>query len=363
MMTRVSQQFRILLVLGTVPIITGCGYIADKDNIRIAKFMDGYITRGDLDDVIRNMDSDERPEIRTRGDLLMTLEAHIDQRMKSEIADVLEAEAKIHVPREIAAQIYTAKHPDKVIDPQAMKDMGLSDSDIKILEQEREMGIDKETRLLLAEEAVRYRIQEAFQAGALNASDEEIQREYDLRKAELMNPERVTFQGVYFPVTIENCASLAAEARKRLQSGAPVEQVLTYAKESGGDQIEATLQNDGRNVKFASFWESASGSQPGFIVGPIFMPGWERIQRNAQNQAVREILPDAYLVAVVREQIPETQKTLEQAKDELLGYLLYNKMINRLREEFSVEVYPEKLPDPSMYDTEDYMPKQTKHQA
>ena len=54
-------------------------------------------------------------------------------------------------------------------------------------------------------------------------------------------------------------------------------------------------------------------------------------------------------MCIIEQRTPPIQKTLEQAKQDLTAPLLYAKMMAELRTKHRVEVYEDKLPDPSMY--------------
>lgn len=64
-----------------------------------------------------------------------------------------------------------------------------------------------------------------------------------------------------------------------------------------------------------------------------------------------ERIPDSLLVAQIVDEVPETQKTLEESKPDLTPLILYAKVMDQLRKEHGVSLFEDKLPDPSMYDT------------
>ena len=97
-----TPQFRLRLAVAALAVLwgTGCGMIADKGRIRVAKIDDDYITRDDLDEVIYETPGEERPEIRSRSDLLVVLQTHIDTLIKWELAQQLEVDAIVVVDEE-----------------------------------------------------------------------------------------------------------------------------------------------------------------------------------------------------------------------------------------------------------------------
>ncbi len=60
-------------------------------------------------------------------------------------------------------------------------------------------------------------------------------------------------------------------------------------------------------------------------------------------------MPAAFLVLEVIAHEPERQKTLEEATNELATAILRHKVMERLRAEHGVQVYPENLPNPAGY--------------
>jgi parvulin-like peptidyl-prolyl isomerase len=77
------------------------------------------------------------------------------------------------------------------------------------------------------------------------------------------------------------------------------------------------------------------------------MPASDLMGQDAQGRPVQRRTPDGYIVFEVLQHVPATQKTLEDAKGDLAHDILYAKMIAKLRTDNGVEVYEDKLPDPS----------------
>jgi len=343
---------RFAVVLMAVPVLAGCGLLADKDRIKIARIDDKHITRGDLEKAIREMPSDERHIIRTKGDILNALQEHLDSLLKDIYTNQLLAEEKIHVPREAATARFLAAHPEFAAELSAeqLKEIG-GGADQSFWEEEREARVDRELRKMQREYAIAYLINEAVQNGTMPITEEEYAAEYELRKEQLFFPERVEFSGVYFPDTGELARTDAVEALKRLRSGEAVDDVAKAYVAKGAGVLRTAIENDPRlGGRYVSFWQQASGAQDGSVVGPIYIQGWERVGRNIQGQVVRELLPQAYLACVIEKRTPPIQKTLEEAKEDLMAPLLYAKMMAELRVKHGVEVYEDKLPDPSIYE-------------
>lgn len=329
----------------------GCGWLSDADRIVVARMKDGVIRREDLKRTLREMLPEERPFIKSRGDLLRVLEQMIDKQIKNKLAEQLKQEGKIQVPRELAAQRFDAMYPKYITMIQNAEKLGISDGDRSSLEQEREMRIDKVEKDMLGEYAVMYRLKEEMDSGKLTVTDEELQKEYELRKQDLLHFERVKFEGILFPVDQPDASALAAQVQQRMAKGeSPSNIVAEFAATGKGIPISSVLDNDPRKAeRYGAFWQQASGAKVGDVVGPIFIRGWERASQNAAGETVSEPIPDSFLVCKILESAPPTPKTFEQAKEDLKPIILYAKLIKKLREENQVEIYEKKLPDPAAY--------------
>ncbi len=345
-----SARFVITFLLITA-FSPACGWLSDADRIVIAKTKDGVIRREDLKRTLRDMQPEERPFIKNRGDLLRVLEQIIDRQVKEKLAKQMQEEGKLALPRELAAQRFDMMYPRYIAMIQNAEKLGISDADRSAIQQEREMRIDKVEKEMLGEYAVMLRLKEEMDNGTLTATDEELLKEYELRKDDLRHFERVRFRGVLFPVDQPNASTIAAQTQERLRNGENPDTVISeFAAAGKGIPIDSVLENDPRKAdRYGMFWQEASGAKIGDIVGPIFVRGWERAVQNAAGETVTEPIPDSFLVCKIIESAPSTPKTFEQAKEDLRPIVLYGKLIKKLREENGVEVYEKKLPDPSAY--------------
>ena len=341
-----------VLVLTALVAGTGCGLIADKDRIKVAKIGDRFITRGDLNLVIRSLPEEERPIIDTQGDVLIALQDYIDRELKTMAAEQLEAEGKIHVPREQAAAQFDATHPEFLMQMSNPADYGLTEADVRYQEEEREIQIDRTHQKMLGEQAVYRLVQEAVTDGTMVVTDEEFAEEYEIRRFELLNFEQTAFRGLYFPDRNPESIAMAAQVVNRLKAGESMDVLAAEYTERGGGVLDAALMNDpelGDKVK--AFWEQASRAVEGSVIGPVFISGWKRQIVDVRGRVTEELLPDAYLVCLIIEYTPESQKSFEDAKAELEVQILYAKMMARLRERNGVEIYEDKLPDPVIFST------------
>ncbi|GMU92587.1 MAG: hypothetical protein AMXMBFR4_16450 [Candidatus Hydrogenedentota bacterium] len=329
----------------------GCGWIADKDRIVIATLEGKNITRGDLDKVIRNMPPDERPPIRTKGDVRKTLANYLDAQVKSKNAKRLQGEGKIHVPRELCEAVYRANHPEAFIEMSNPEDYNLTERDVQYMKEEREIRIDELCERILAEVGIEHLVSQAQEDGSIEITDAEYQNEYEIRKGTLHHPERVTFSGVLIPGASEDVRSAGAEARLKLAQRMPAAEVAKQYKSLGAQVLESELENDPRKFKFAGFWQQASGAEIGAVIGPIFIQDWQAAEEDVQGSQARSLLPSGVLVCVIQDRVDETPKTLEEAKPDLEYNILYAKVMERLRQESGVKIFDDKLPDdPTFYD-------------
>ncbi|HRK36388.1 MAG TPA: hypothetical protein PLJ47_17455 [Candidatus Hydrogenedentes bacterium] len=329
--------------------LPSCGYIADKDRIKIATLNGKAITRGDFDKVIREMAPDERPLIRTKGDVRKALENYLDAEVRNQNAEALLEQQKIFVPREIAEQMLRFKRSDLFIEIARPEDYKLNERDIEYMKEEREIKIDEEWRKLHAEAGVQYRIDQAIQEGLITITDEEYQSEFAIRSGTLIHYERVAFKGILVPGGSAEARTAGTEIRQRLQKGETPEAILPQYESIGAQIIESELDHDPAKTRYASFWEQAENAQPGQIVGPIAIKGWVAKVEDAQGRVTENPYPDGMLVCVVTDRTDEKPKTLEESKPQLQFNILYAKIMDQMRTENGVQIIEENLPDPGMY--------------
>lgn len=344
-----SPWTKVTSILVLAGLIAACGSIVDKDRIRIAKIGDSYITRGDLYRHIRRMAPGERPHINTRGDLLTVLESYIDQELQKRVVADMLTEGKLATPpHEQIAQVFDAQHPEYSLIPENPEQFGMTQADVEAIQHRRERGIEELKQQYLRQTAVAQAVQEAAQSGAITVSEEEYQEEYELRKHELYKPERAAFRALVFPAQSPEAGPDSAEARKRLVRSEPWDEVAqSFVEARKAIPLQTTLADTGQR-KFYTFWEQASGTQKGRILGPIIIEDWEMTIPGAEMQAQRASLT-GYLVAEILEITPPEQMTLEEAKPHLAPALYYIEFMRGLRDELDVEIYEEHLPEPSLF--------------
>ena len=337
------------LILACVSMLGSCGNIVDKDRIRIAKIGDHYVTRGDLYRHLRLMSPEERPHINNRGDLLRVLEKYIDEQLQEQVANELLTEGTIEAPpEEQVARLYDAQHPEENINPENPEQFGMTEADVEAIQQRRQKGIEELRQQLLKQEAVIQAVQKAVEAGEITISEEEYREDYEMRKNELFKPEKVTFRALVFPIQAPEAGPNSAEARKRLVKGDPWEDVAkTFTEARKALPLQTTFTNTGQ-LKFQSFWEQASGTQKGRILGPLIIEDWEMVTPGPGNQPQRTSLT-GYLVAEVLDITPPAQKSFEEAQPDLAPSIYYVKFMKALREKQNVGIYEDRLPEPSLF--------------
>lgn len=357
-MGRVSKAIPIRIAfLGIVPLaivaLLWVSAIADKDSIVVATLNGEPITRGDLADVIRKMPDDVRPLIQNKGDLLRTLNKYIDDEIKTELAKQLKAEGKIQGNRNLARQNYFKKRPEllsvyQIHDPTAIP--GMTEGDVVAVKAEIEFGVDDEEEILLREEALDYKVEEAAQARIVSVSEEEFNREFNMLKGALFKPEFVEFKAIQFPITAPGAAEEAAKARRRLDRGEAFDEVLAgYMEQHPRFGMRSVLENDPANAKYGQFWDVVSGCKVGQQFGPVFMPEREQTFEAKDGTTQFQPIPAVLLVLEVIDHSPEMPMTVDEARPMLTWSLLKRKVIELLRAERGAEVYPDKLPRPEGY--------------
>jgi len=347
------------LLAVTLLVAPGCGFIADKDLIKVAKFKDRFITRGELAKVIRDTPDDERPIIRNKGDLLRVLNDYIDNLIKTPLGEEIEQQfqslGKKLVPREAAMQRYFQEHSEDnyaaMYTAENPELIGMSKIQLDAVKQQIDVGIDRLLEKMRGEGAVAVRAMEAVKKGTLTVTDEEYQQEYALRKDELKKLEWMRFWAIRLPADMPNSEVEAANVRKRLDAGESFDKLMEeYSAKNPNLVLSSEIENNPSLSKFQQFWLNASGSSKGEIIGPVFLPQYQIMSSpDAKGKAAVRDMPAAYLVLQVLDVRPETTLTLDEAKPKLAPSILISKMMSVLRQEDGVEIYEDKLPDPTMF--------------
>ena len=362
MMRVFSRSVWALALYGTL-LTAGCGMIADKERIVVAELDGKPITRGDLYEVIRNMDDAERPNIRNRGDLLRVLNAYIDRQIKMPLGKELDeklpeaqkaqlmyqAREQVFIENEDKnyRQVYAMEPP---ADGKATPAMEAYDITVNGLINMKDLIDDMaEVRyeIMLGDLAVDIKALEAYRAGQLAATDEEKRNEYDFRKDEFKTFEWMEFRAIRFPAGDEG-ASAAARLRQDLAGGGSFEEVFNKAAQEDPQQvIISEIENNPELARFQSFWRNASGAEKGEIVGPVFLPSYTQQVQMKSGEVANVQMPDAFLVLEVLDHRPARVKTIDEALDQILPPILHVKMLERLRDERGVRIYQDQLPDAS----------------
>lgn len=341
------------LVAGIVSALTvtilvssgGCGRIADPNRQVIANFSDETLRRSDLKKIIREMTDEERPLIQTRDDLLDTLNHYINESIKSDVAKELRLAKKINVPREQARAIYFAKNPEfvgvaSVVDPSVMD---ITQNELVALQAEMEFGIDDEMEILYREAGIQYRIQEYIASGEAEIDPEEFSVEYELRKKSLVTFELIDFIGIRFP-NARGAQEEARKARGRIDAGESFDDVLqSYMKANEQFGMRAAFENNPAQPRFQRFWYSVTGCEKGNILGPVFLASYEQVGMDEEGNEITRKQPDAWVVLEVLGHRAPRFKTLDESREQLMMPILARKVMDNMRDEFGVVVYPDGL--------------------
>jgi hypothetical protein len=341
---------------------SGCGGIIEKDRIKIAKLDDKYITRGDISDLIYNMDDTDRPKIRNRNDLKRVLEQYIDDKIKRPLGKKMAEEGTVNVPREMARERFfqesgddqeqlranwAMQMPESGESTELMKLYGLDATTLARMKDIIELGTDNVLEKIQGDQAVMYLAMQDFRAGTLKVDEKSLEVEYGFQKESFKKLEWLRFAAIRVPSVEEGALTHAARVHERIELGETFDEIFAeYVRIYPKYVIESEIENNPSLARFRGFWVTASGAQPGDIIGPVYLPDYQQVAVDNQGQQRTVQMPDAYLVLKVLESRPETTMTLEEAMPQLLPPLLFDAEMLKLREEHGVEVYEDKLPDP-----------------
>jgi len=354
-----TKSIMLLALAGSALILSACGQIINKDNIRVAKLDDEYVTRGDLAQLIRNMGDQDRPRIRNKGDLLQVLNAYIDLRIKIPLGRELQAEGKIDVPRQMALEqffqqageeeellrnIWAMEIPEGGQTTPLMEVYNLTASSLRARQDYIDQETDRILERLLGDEAVAYLAAEAFRNGELEIDRSSLEREYQVRREDLTTFEWMRFLAIRIPADTPNAATQAAAARERIDAGEDFDAVLDdILAENPNFAIESEIENNPALERFRGFWETASGAEEGEILGPVYLPEYQQV---SQDTGQTVFMPASWLVLQVLEHQPERILTLDEAYPMLAPPLFVAAQMQKLRDERGVEIYEDQLPDP-----------------
>ncbi|NLN91856.1 MAG: hypothetical protein GX130_00920 [Candidatus Hydrogenedens sp.] len=361
-----SYGSRLLGLAFSLLILVGCGQMTDKDRIRVAKVGERYITRGDLYKIIREMPDTARPLIRNRSDLVRILNQQIDNRIKLPLGVKMAKEGKVSIDREYAREMFFRDSGDQeeefrnmwhmevpppgVITP-LMEVYGLTPELLQFNKDLVEEGTDHMIIKLQAEQALEVLAVEAFKEGQIQLEEAEIEREYGFMKELFVEPEYLEFKGIRF-LESPDAATRSATLRERIQQGEAFDSLLEEYRQKGQEEniqyvIEAGIVNDPKKTHLRAFWEAASGAEEGTIIGPVFLGASQQRSQDPSGLITITEQPPYYLLCVVTESRPESLLSLDQARPQVVMPLIKAKMMHLLREENQVEIYEDKLPDPS----------------
>ncbi len=336
----------------------GCGFIADKDQIRVAKFKNRYITRGELAKVVRDMPDEERV-MKNRGDMLRILTNYIDNQIKvplgQEVEEQFKSRGQTLLPRTTAMQQYFQKHTDDnyaaMYTAQDPASTGISKEQLDIAKQQMDNEIDELYEKLLGDMAVGYKAVEAFKSKTMTIADAEYEQEYRLRKDELKKLEWVKFLAIRFQSEQPDAEKEAANVRRRIDAGESFDAVAQECKaKDAASVLESEIENNPKLTRFASFWNDVSGRNTGDIAGPVYLPDYQVIgTTDGKGKQTLQNMPAVYMVLKVLDHRPETPMSLDEAKPQLAPTVLIGKMMAELRKQNGVEIYEKKLPDPAMF--------------
>jgi hypothetical protein len=151
---------------------------------------------------------------------------------------------------------------------------------------------------------------------------------------------------VRIPASNAGALREAASIVERVRAGTPLEDIFNeYLDKDAKFGVKATLQNDPSNPKFREFWAQASGAADGTIIGPVIMSPYTQQESDGSSFDV----PPTWAVVKVLQREPPRPMTFKEAAPVLAQRILRQQAIDKLRAEQGVEIYEDKLWDPSGY--------------
>lgn len=350
-------------------LLAGCGIVADKDRVVVATLDGKNITRGDLFSLIRGMEDSKRPIIKNKSDLLRVLNNHIDEQIKIPLGRKMQEDGLLNLSWEQALQQYFSLTGDQEQHSRMIWNMEIPEGDQTtplmdvynltpkqiaatkaIIAQEVDFLLEK----MLGEAAVLQLVKTDIVNQKVQFDQEDLEREYRLRKDQLKKLEWMRFAGLRFPTALPDAEHRAADISDRLKAGESFEEILAEFKRTDpGKVIESEIENNPGLPKFKGFWFAASGAEPGTVIGPVYLPEYTMQMQDAQGQVTAQTMPDAYIIFQVVERHDESTLSLEEAKAALLPELLLSEKMNELRAQHGVQIYTDKLPDPAQFAEED----------
>lgn len=365
-----KNQYLWVLLLIT---ITACGKIGDPETIKIARIDNEYITRGDLYKILREMDDRERPKISSRGDFLRVLNQQIDLRIKIPLGKKLAEEGKIQLDRNLAREQFFRMAGDEQDQLRAIWDIPIPEGDtvtplmqvynltpstLRTMKEYIEQETDKIYERLLGDQAIAYLVGEDVKANKLNVTQEELEREYNLKKDSYHVYESIKFRGIFVPTSVPNSAKICSEYRSQIDAGKSFDDLvkeillqkesIVIAPEIKNIIIsESEIENNPNSARFRGFWSVAENVEEGTILGPIYMPEFQSMAQDEKGNVKTQVMPDSYVVLKVLEHRPERTPTIDEIKHLLVAPILIGKKMEELRKLHNVEIYEKNLPEPS----------------
>ncbi len=335
--------------------LIGCGMLTDKDRKVIAEVDGEPIRRSDLRKHLRDMSDEERPFIQSQNDLLRVLNTFINTQLKSELATELKEAGTIEIERDLGRDTFMEKNPEfkNMENLQNTEELGFTQGQIASMKAQIEYGIDDEMDILYQEAAIQFKVNELIQSGNAKVSDEEFEAEYEIKKNSFKSLEFIDFLAIKFPFNGNQSAAAkqeAAKAYQRILDGENFEDVLTfYMQRNKQLGMRSAMENNPDKPLFSQFWHNVTGCKQGDIIGPLLLPPHDQMRPGPNGQAQSFKAPAAYIVLRVEEHRPPSQKTIDQAKPEMVNDLLAQQVINNLRDAHNVVVYKEELWRPEGY--------------
>ena len=331
--------------------VSGCGMLTDQDRKVVAEVHGEEITRADIRKLLRDMTDEERPIIQTQEDLLNTVNKHLNSVVLSDIANQLRSEGKIELSRDLGKEAYLKKFPE-FRGLETLVESGTSEftqGQIEAMKAQVAFGVDDEMEKLYQEAALTYTVKEYIKANKPKIPEEDFAAEYERVKESYKTYEYIAFTALRIP-NQKGAQEECIKARQRILDGESFDAILSeYLAIDRQFGMRSAFENNPSKTQFTQFWHKVTGCKVGDIIGPLYLPSHDQVRKRPDGSYENFEAPASWLVLEVEEHRDPTQKTLEEAKPDMAMSLLRQQVLDSLRDDHGVKVYPEALWRPEGY--------------
>lgn len=308
------QRVAVALLLGAV--LTACGMIVDEDRIKIAQIGDEAVTRGDLGAYIQGLPIDQSYQTKSKQGKLQVLEKMIVEKLMLMEADkrgIQVTEEEVH--QEMQRRGLGTMGQD------TLEDYGPGAEGYHDHEKGVEEQIERELRLR--------KLQMQVMGPSLNVTDEDVRQFYEENKEKYALADLVRIRFLTCSTTEE-----AQKIIDRVNAGERFEdifkKIFTETEGQGGQEWPPKVYMPIGRMGPAELRDGLKDAEPGDLIGPV----------------KRE---DGYDVVQLIDRKPPQMELLK--RDLIIGKSseAYNQFIAKLKEDYQVQVFEDKLPEEMPY--------------